>query len=178
MARASTATCGWGVLSSLRAARPQEPDQGTPGAASSVTLGPRDRLVGQLYIEGDLHVSGTVEGEVEATGNVYVAEGATVKASLSGRDVSISGLVNGTVTASKKLVVSRSGSLTGDVRVSSLAIQDGATFNGNVSMSAGGPKAAKATPAEAPIEAAPAAPVESSSQPDGPSAEKAKPKRR
>ena len=164
-------------MSSLRAARPQEPDPAA-SAASSVTLGPRDRLVGQLYIEGDLHVSGSVEGEVEATGNVDVAEGATVKASLSGRDVSISGQVSGAVTASKKLVVSRSGSLNGDVRVSSLAIQDGATFNGNVSMSGGGQKAAKATPAEASIEAAPVAPVENAAQPNGPSAEKQKPKRR
>jgi cytoskeletal protein CcmA (bactofilin family) len=32
------------------------------------------------------------------------------------------------------LVVARSGSLTGDVRVARLVIQDGATFSGNVSM--------------------------------------------
>ena len=168
---------GWETLSSLRAARPQEPDQAASAAASSVTLGPRDRLVGQLYIEGDLRVSGTVEGEVEATGNVDVAEGATVKASVSGREVGISGQVNGAVTASKKLVVSRSGSLTGDVRVSSLVIQDGATFNGNVSMT-GGQKTPKAAPVEAPIEGAPVAPAETAAPPNGPSAEKPKPKRR
>jgi cytoskeletal protein CcmA (bactofilin family) len=162
-------------LSSLRAARPQEPDP--TAAASSVTLGPRDRLVGQLYIEGDLRVSGSVEGEVEATGNVDVAEGATVKASLSGREVGISGQVNGAVTASKKLVVSRSGSLTGDVRVSSLVIQDGATFNGNVSMTGGGQKAPKPAPVETPPEAQPAEASETAA-PNGPSAEKAKPKRR
>jgi cytoskeletal protein CcmA (bactofilin family) len=162
-------------LSSLRAARPQEPDQAAGG--SSVTLGPRDRLVGQLYIEGDLHVSGTVEGEIEASGNVDVAEGATVKASLSGRDVGISGEVNGAVTASKKLVVSRSGSLTGDVRVSSLVIQDGATFNGNVSMT-GGQKTPKPAPVEAPIEAAPVVAEKNAEPPNGPSAEKPKPKRR
>ena len=176
MARASTATSGWGALSSLRAARPQEPDQAAAGGVSSVTLGPRDRLVGQLYIEGDLHVSGTVEGEVEATGNVEVAEGATVKASLSGRDVGISGQVNGTVTASKKLVVSRSGSLTGDVRVSSLVIQDGATFNGSVSMT-GGQKAPKPAPLEMPVEAAPMVAAQAGA-PNGPAAEKPKPKRR
>ena len=164
-------------MSSLRAARPQEPDQSAPSGGSSVTLGPRDRLVGQLYIEGDLHVSGTVEGQVEATGNVDVAEGATVKASLSGRDVSISGDVSGAVTASKKLVVSRSGSLTGDVRVSSLAIQDGATFNGNVSMTGGGPKAAKPAPVEAPVEAVPVAAAAVITH-SSPTTEKPKPKRR
>jgi cytoskeletal protein CcmA (bactofilin family) len=144
---------------------------------SSVTLGPRDRLVGQLYIEGDLHVSGTVEGEVEATGNVDVAEGATVKASLSGRDVGVSGQVNGSVTASKKLVVSRSGSLTGDVRVSSLVIQDGATFNGNVQMTGAKP-AGKAPAAEVVVPAAEPVVAPEATTPNGPTSDKPKPKRR
>jgi cytoskeletal protein CcmA (bactofilin family) len=100
-----------------------------------------------------------------------------VKASLSGREVGISGQVNGAVTASKKLVVSRSGSLTGDVRVSSLVIQDGATFNGNVSMTGGGQKAPKPAPVERPPEAQPAE-VSETAAPNGPSAEKTKPKRR
>jgi cytoskeletal protein CcmA (bactofilin family) len=89
-------------------------------------LGPRDRLIGQLFIEGDLHLDGTVEGEV--------ADEARVKASVAGGDISIHGHVNGAVTARKRLVVGRSGSLIGDVRVARLVIQDGATFSGNVSM--------------------------------------------
>ncbi len=124
-------------------------------------------------------MAGTVEGEVEASGNVDVAEGATVKASVSGREVGISGQVNGAVTASKKLVVSRSGSLTGDVRVSSLVIQDGATFNGNVSMTgASAQKAAKPTAADVPE---PAAEPVVSTEPaiaNGPTTDKPKPKRR
>jgi cytoskeletal protein CcmA (bactofilin family) len=97
-------------------------------------LGPRDRLIGQLFIEGDLHLDGTVEGEVSATGDVEIADEARVKASVAGGDISIHGHVNGAVTARKRLVVGRSGSLIGDVRVARLVIQDGATFSGNVSM--------------------------------------------
>ncbi len=97
-------------------------------------LGPRDRLIGQLFIEGDLHLDGTVEGEVSATGDVEIADEARVKASIAGGDVSIHGHVNGAVTARKRLIVARSGSLIGDVRVARLVVQDGATFSGNVSM--------------------------------------------
>lgn len=164
---------GWEALST-RAARPHGSEDAAPAASSAVTLGPRDRLIGQLYIEGDLTVSGTLEGEVEATGNVDVAEGASVKASVSGREVGISGQVNGAVTASKKLVVSRSGSLTGDVRVPRLVIQDGATFSGNVSMTGSAPVAKPEPAAEAPVVAV-EVPVPAS---NGPAPEKSKGKRR
>jgi cytoskeletal protein CcmA (bactofilin family) len=85
----------------------------------SVVLGPRDRLVGQLYIEGDLRVVGTVVGGLEVTGSVEIDEG---------------GKVTGPVTARDRLVVGRAGTLKGDVRVARLVVQDGATFSGNVSM--------------------------------------------
>lgn len=117
---------------------------------NSVSLGPNDKLVGQLFIDGDVHLNGTVEGQVEATGNVEVVEGGNVKASLSGRGVNINGAVEGSVTANEKLVLGRSGSLTGDVRVARLEIRDGARFTGNVQM--GKPAAAK--PEGAPVEAA------------------------
>jgi cytoskeletal protein CcmA (bactofilin family) len=104
------------------------------GERNAVTLGPRDRLIGTLHIEGDLRLGGTVEGQVDATGDVEIDDEAKVNASVAGRDVSIRGQVSGPVTARKRLMVAKSGSLTGDVRVARLVIQDGATFSGNVSM--------------------------------------------
>jgi cytoskeletal protein CcmA (bactofilin family) len=76
-------------------------------------------LVGQLYVEGDVRVAGTVEGGLEVTGSVEIDDG---------------GRVTGPVTAHDRLVVGRSGSLLGDVRVARLVVQDGATFSGKVSM--------------------------------------------
>ena len=102
-----------------RAATSTPPDNGSDGAHRSLVLGPRDRLVGQLYVEGDLRVIGTVEGGLEVTGSVEIDEG---------------GKVTGPVTARDRLVVGRAGSLMGDVRVARLVVQDGATFSGNVSM--------------------------------------------
>jgi cytoskeletal protein CcmA (bactofilin family) len=113
-------------------------------------LGPRDRVIGQMYIEGDLRVGGVLEGDVEVTGNLEIDDMAKVKASLAGRDVNIRGHVNGAVVARKRLIVARSGSLIGDVRVERLVIQDGATFSGQVSMGPGASKAAPPKPVEAP----------------------------
>ena len=113
----------WETLSSTApAARNRTPapaGNGSDGAQSSIVLGPRDRLVGQLYVEGDVRVAGTVEGGLEVTGSVEIDDG---------------GRVTGPVTAHDRLVVGRSGSLVGDVRVARLVVQDGATFSGKVSM--------------------------------------------
>ena len=132
-------------------------------------LGPRDRLIGQLFIDGDVRVGGGIlEGEVEATGDVEIDDMAKVKASVAGRDVSIRGQLVGPVVARRRLMVGKSGSVIGDVRVGRLVIQDGASFSGKVSMGAGAeaPAAIKAPapavpapPVPAPEAAAPKAPV-------------------
>jgi cytoskeletal protein CcmA (bactofilin family) len=120
-------------------------------------------VIGQLYIEGDLVVGGIVEGEVEATGDVEIADMAKTKASLAGRDVSINGHHTGPVVARKRLIVGRSGSLFGDVRVARLVIQDGATFSGKVSM---GPAAVEARAPVKQLEALPAAQPAPQPQPE------------
>ncbi len=99
---------------------PPQAENGSNGQRGSVVLGPNDKLVGQLYIEGDLRVSGTVDGTLEATGDIEIAGG---------------GKVSGTVTAYNRLVVGSDASLIGgDVRVARLTVEDGATFTGKVSM--------------------------------------------
>ena len=106
---------------------------------NSVVLGPKDRLVGQLFIEGDLSVSGTVDGSLEATGDIEISGG---------------GKVTGTVTAYNRLVVGGGASLIGgDVRVARLTVEDGATFTGRVSMGKAETKEARAPePVATPVE--------------------------
>ena len=142
---------GWVTLSTRRpasrVATPVPADNGSGnGERNSVVLGPRDRLVGQLYIEGDLRVSGTVEGNLEATGDI---------------EISGSGKVNGDVTAYNRLTVGSEASLVaGDVSVARLTVEDGATFSGKVSM--GKRPAAKAPepePVPEPVVVADSAPV-------------------
>jgi len=103
-----------------RLATPVPAENGANGQPNSVVLGPNDRLVGQLYIEGDLRVSGTVDGTLEATGDIEIAGG---------------GKVNGDVTAYNRLTVGSDASLiAGAVRIARLTVADGATFSGKVSM--------------------------------------------
>ena len=104
------------------------------GGTNVVTLGPRDSLHGRLDIHGDLKIHGTVEGELKASGDVLVESTATVQASIEGANVNVRGQVNGNVTARKRLTLGGSGKLNGEVKVSRLTVEDGATLNGNVTM--------------------------------------------
>ena len=104
------------------------------GGTNVVVLGPRDSLHGRLDIHGDLKVHGTVEGELKASGDVLVESTATVQASIEGANVNVRGQVNGNVTARKRLTLGGSGKLNGEVKVSRLTVEDGATLNGNVTM--------------------------------------------
>src|SRR4030081_1858423 len=104
------------------------------GGTNVVTLGPRDTLNGRLDIQGDLRVHGNVEGDLKATGDVAVESTAAVQASIEGANVQVRGQVTGNVTAKKRLTLGGSGRLNGDVKVARLTVEDGATLNGNVSM--------------------------------------------
>jgi cytoskeletal protein CcmA (bactofilin family) len=104
------------------------------GGTNVVNLGPRDSLHGRLEIQGDLKIQGTVEGELKASGDVTVDSTATVQASIEGGNVSVRGQVTGNVTAKRRLTLGGSGHLNGDVKVSRLTVEDGATLNGNVTM--------------------------------------------
>ncbi|TAN31522.1 polymer-forming cytoskeletal protein [bacterium] len=104
------------------------------GGTNVVNLGPRDSLHGRLEIQGDLKIQGNVEGELKASGDVTVDSTAAIQASIEGSNVSVRGQVTGNVTAKRRLTLGGSGHLNGDVKVSRLTVEDGATLNGNVTM--------------------------------------------
>jgi cytoskeletal protein CcmA (bactofilin family) len=102
--------------------------------ANKFTLGPGDSLEGKLTYAGSISVQGRAEGELHIGGNVEVASGATVKASIEGATVTVRGEVEGPLTARDKLFLGKSGRLNGDITVKRLQIEDGASLNGHVRM--------------------------------------------
>src|SRR5207245_4602235 len=110
-ARAPVSVCGKNEDDILdeatmaRGERSRNDNDGYEAGPTSVRLGPRDSLIGKLAITGDLHVQGTVEGELAASGDIQVDSSATVKAQMEGRNVTVRGQVHGNVTARRRLVL-------------------------------------------------------------------------
>lgn len=106
-------------------------------AAGPIVLGPNDSLKGTLKTENSVTVQGAVDGEIVAAGDVVVEQGGSVDAGITGRNVDIRGQVNGRVTSSERLSLSGSGTLEGDASAARLVVEDGATLNGSITMTAG-----------------------------------------
>src|ERR1700690_440178 len=109
---------------------------GAASAKAAVRLGPRDILNGSLTVDGDLHIEGTAEGEINAPGDVDIEASATVRARVDGRNITVRGNVTGNVTARARLSVAGSGVILGDVRAARLRVDDGGTVNGSITMGA------------------------------------------
>lgn len=94
-------------------------------------IGKGTSINGNLYCQGSIRVEGKIEGgEVVAAGDVFVGQGGHIVANVKGRNVIIAGNIRGDVDAKEKLEIVPTGSLIGDIKMSTLVIEDGASFKG------------------------------------------------
>lgn len=86
-------------------------------------------LRGSLHAEADLHVDGTIEGDIVCKSLVQ-GEGSTITGSITAQSVRLAGTVDGPVEAAQ-VVIMRSATLRGDVRYDALTVEQGAHVEGH-----------------------------------------------
>jgi len=92
---------------------------------------------GDVDTEGSLHVYGRVEGTLTAKEDIWLAEGADVQATITARRVIVAGRVSGTITAGNRFEALPQGKIEADVNAPSFVVHEGATINGQLTMSSG-----------------------------------------
>jgi cytoskeletal protein CcmA (bactofilin family) len=122
------------VAESSHVASADENGDGKRDGQRKFTMGPNDSLEGKLVYDGHVHVDGRAEGEFRVTGNLDVASGATAKILIEAANVTVKGVVEGSVAARDKLTLGKNARLSGDIVVRRLQIDDGASLNGHVRM--------------------------------------------
>lgn len=85
---------------------------------------------GEITVDGHLRIEGRFEGMIENHGRVSISQTAQVYGEIHAHEIIVGGLVVGTLFASKKVKLLRSGSLHGDVYTASLSTEEGGTFHG------------------------------------------------
>jgi cytoskeletal protein CcmA (bactofilin family) len=115
---------------------------------NSSSIGPSVIIKGELSGTEDLTIDGRVEGTVNLRSHVLtVGPQGKVEATVAARAVVVLGKVVGDITATEKVSIRDAGTVEGDLVTPSVAIADGAHFQGSIDMSgkagaqAAGPKA-------------------------------------
>ena len=103
-----------------------------------------------LHFKGELSASEdlVVEGKVEGTVNqgkccLTVKPNGELLADVNATQIFIEGLVKGDLSATVSVTIREGGEVTGNIIAPSIAINDGATFNGSIEMRAPGDKPTK-----------------------------------
>jgi cytoskeletal protein CcmA (bactofilin family) len=112
--------------------RPEPTRVETPRAVDVATIGKSVVVRGELSGSEDLYVDGEVQGSISLRGQTLtIGPNGRVRANLEARNVIVHGSVDGNVTASDRVDLRKSASLTGDISTARVAIEDGAYFKGH-----------------------------------------------
>ncbi len=114
---------------------PGRPAQSPTSATTGITIvAQSSRMAGKLSGSADIHVAGSLEGEVDASGQLIIAESGRVAATLHARVIIVAGSVKGDVSADEKIQLKPSAKLHGNITAPRILIEEGATFEGQVFM--------------------------------------------
>jgi len=102
--------------------------------SGETVVGPAISIRGRIEGEEDLRVEGRVEGSISLTETLYVEPGGVVLAQIEARDVVISGIVIGDVSAVNSITLNKNAKLVGNISAPRVIIADGASFRGDVVM--------------------------------------------
>lgn len=109
----------------------------------SAALGQSVVVKGEIHSREDLSIDGEMEGKLEIGQNrLTIGPNAKVRASIRAREVEIYGTVQGNVEASDRIILRKNSRLTGDLKMASVVIEDGAFFKGSIDITQ--PQGAKA----------------------------------
>ncbi|KRA81520.1 bactofilin family protein [Altererythrobacter sp. Root672] len=115
------------------------------GGSTFSVIGADVIIRGDIEASADLHVDGTIEGDLGCTSLVQ-GESSRIEGAIQADAARLSGTVKGTITV-RDLVILRSARIDGDVHYETLTIEQGANVNGRFAPDA--LKAAKASAAPA-----------------------------
>lgn len=122
----------------VRPIEPRQPD------GLIMDLGKSVRIKGELSASEDMTLCGMMEGRVTLSDHTLtIGPEADIRAEIKASTVIIMGVVLGNVTASKKIDLRATGSVTGDIAAPRIVIADGGQILGKVQITGEKPKVAK-----------------------------------
>lgn len=101
-------------------------------------------LRGSIAFEGELQVDGRVEGTIESkSGSVVIGASSTIEGDVASPNITVHGEVHGNLSIDDRCVLAEGCKLIGDLKASSLMLEEGAVFWGKSQVGTS-PKSGKA----------------------------------
>ncbi len=97
-------------------------------------LGPTLCFKGDLSVDEDLVILGSVEGSIEHAARLVIGEDGKIKADIQGENIRVDGKVEGNLHASSSVSIGESANVIGDVYAPTVALVEGARFKGKIDM--------------------------------------------
>ena len=97
-------------------------------------VGKEARLEGNVKVTGAIRVDGEVEGNIEATERVQVGQDGMVTGEIRAQEISVTGKVNGKMSASDLVHLLPGAKVEGSVATRRFVVEDGAIFDGSCEM--------------------------------------------
>ena len=97
-------------------------------------IGPDDFFDGRYRSERGVRIQGNVRGSIESRQYIFVEGGAQVEADLSAEDITISGDFKGKISCRRRLEVTGTGKIQGQVQTALLVVQEGGALDGELHM--------------------------------------------
>lgn len=92
---------------------------------------------GTFNLTRDLRVEGQVKGTINCKGTLFVAQGATVDATIEAENITVAGELDGEINCRGKMQILESGKVRGKISTTTLVINEGAFYEGELAMESG-----------------------------------------
>ncbi|MEE8495644.1 MAG: polymer-forming cytoskeletal protein [Xanthomonadales bacterium] len=107
-------------------------------AIKSAVIGLDIEITGDVKASANIKINGHIKGSiVESSHNVEIGESGKVNANISAKIVIVAGLVEGNIAGSEKVLISKTGSVRGNIVAPRVQLEDGALFRGSIEMDPG-----------------------------------------
>lgn len=115
---------------------PQSPTGGAASGAANLSafIDQGSEFEGKLSFKDTVRIDGCFRGEISSQNTLVVGETGEIMATVRSRNVIVSGTVTGNIFASEKIVLHKSARVEGDIEAGAIAIEEGATLNGKITM--------------------------------------------
>lgn len=111
------------------------PGSSSSGKGGAALIGATITIKGDVVGDENLMIEGKVEGSVTLnTHELTIGQSGQVQADITAKNIRIDGEVKGDIAGREKVIISRTGNVTGNIVAPRVTLEDGAKFKGRIDM--------------------------------------------